>query len=156
MTKININMNGNSFFGESQTNRFLIIGIMKSTGAFFVLFFLLQSVLAQNRLLTMEEAIIKQKSSLAPAKLKQLQWIKGSDQFSFIDKKENAELLVVQNATDKIPRWQLSLAELNDALKDLTSLTAFPLIRWRNKNEFTFELEKKVIRYDLNKKKHPG
>lgn len=128
---------------------------MRRCIVFFSLFFSSYTFFAQNRLLTMEEAIIKQKTSLAPAKLRQLQWIKGSDNLSYIDKKDNTDILFIQKATEKIPSTQLTLAELNEAMikADLKTLKAFPYIHWKDKNQFTFEWEKQTIGYELNNKR---
>jgi dipeptidyl-peptidase-4 len=125
---------------------------MKKIIIFFTLLFSIP-VLAQTKLLTIEDAISKQRSSLAPAKLKQLQWVKGADQFSFLDK--NGEVLLIQGVADKVPQSQVSLTELNDALASLTlkSLQKFPWITWKNKNQFSFETEKKTVQFDLNTKR---
>ncbi len=128
---------------------------MKETFTFFTLLFSLQFAIGQTKLLTIEDAVSKQKTSLAPAKLKQLQWIKGVDQFSFVDKKDNEEWLEIQSVTDKIPQPRLSLSALNDALisVNMRALLMFPVISWKNKNQFTFESEKKVVRFELNEKR---
>jgi dipeptidyl-peptidase-4 len=125
---------------------------MKKIIIFFTLLLSLP-VLAQTKLLTIEDAISKQRSSLAPAKLKQLQWVKGADQFSFLDK--NGEALLIQGIADKMPQSLVSLTELNDALVNLTlkSLQKFPWITWKNKNQFSFETEKKTVQYDVNTKR---
>lgn len=117
----------------------------------FFLFLITRIAPAQTKLLTMEDAVTRQKTSLAPVKLRQLQWIKGSDQLYYIDKKNNTEVLVVQNANDKAPAWELSLDELNEAMKgaSLKMLKAFPWIHWVDKTKFVFEWEKQTIRYEL-------
>ncbi len=125
---------------------------MKKCIAVFTLLFNVYQLSAQTKLLTMEDAILKQKTSLAPERLKQLQWIKGSDQFSFLDKKGEEEILFVQDATGKSPASQLSLKELNESLVkvNVKMLTAFPMIKWENKNQFSFESGKQTLRYELN------
>jgi dipeptidyl-peptidase-4 len=125
---------------------------MKKIIIFFTLLLSLP-VLAQTKLLTIEDAVSKQRSSLAPAKLKQLQWVKGADQFSFLDK--NGETLLIQGLADKVSQSLVSLTELNDALGSLhlKPLQKFPWISWKNKNQFSFETEKKTVLYDLNTKR---
>lgn len=121
---------------------------------FFILFFSTTTVFAQTKLLTLEEAIIKQKTTLAPAKLRQLQWIKGNDQFYYVDKKDNTDVLIVQGATDKEPSMQLSLVELNEAMtrSNLKALKAFPIISWIDKNKMRFDWDKQTIRYEFKSK----
>jgi dipeptidyl-peptidase-4 len=125
---------------------------MKKIIIFFTFLFTLP-VFAQTKLLTIEDAISKQRTSLAPEKLKQLQWVKGADQFSFLDK--SGELLMIQGVTDKIPQSQVSLTELNDALVNasMKPIQKFPWITWENKNQFSFETGKKTVQYLVNSKR---
>ena len=127
---------------------------MKKITTFFILFLNLQIAFAQTKLLTIEDALTKNKTSLAPAKLKQLQWVKGANLFSYITKIESTEYLNMQEATAKNPQLQLALTELNAALTKVNekSLTTFPALSWKNKNQFSFEVEDKVLVYDINKK----
>jgi dipeptidyl-peptidase-4 len=112
--------------------------------------------MAQTKLLTMEEAIIKQKTTLAPAKLKQLMWIKGGNNYSYVDTKDSVDILISGNAeSNKKPlRTLVSLAEINDALGNskFKSLKTFPQIEWKNQGQFTFETEKKLFEFDLETK----
>ncbi len=114
------------------------------------------SIKAQTKLLSMEDAIIKQKTSLAPAKLKQLMWVKGTNNYSYIDTKDSMDFLVSGSAESvKKPLKTLaSLAELNEALSKpkIKSLKTFPPIQWKNADQFTFETEKKLCAYDLKSK----
>ena len=128
---------------------------MKRIIGFVILFFCLNQLLAQTKLLTIEDAISRQKTTLAPARLKQLQWIKDADQFSFLDKKENQDILLIQGISDKAPVSQISLEALNEAMvvANFKMLNAFPMIYWKNKGEFTFETEKKTVRYELKNKR---
>lgn len=128
---------------------------MKRIIGFVILFFGLNQLFAQTKLLTIEDAISKQKTTLAPAKLKQLQWVKDADQFSFLDKKENKDVLLIQGVSDKVPVSQISLEGLNEAMvkANFKMLNSFPMIYWKNKDEFTFETEKKTVRYELKNKR---
>ncbi|HET6227953.1 MAG TPA: DPP IV N-terminal domain-containing protein [Bacteroidia bacterium] len=127
---------------------------MKKTITFFILFFYLHLAFAQTKLLTIEDALTKNKTTLAPAKLKQLQWIKGSDLFSYVQKKGEAESLIIQEATQKIPQQEISIALLNEALKTINeaSLSSYPAIQWKNKNQFNIDIQNKTLLYDISKK----
>ncbi len=114
----------------------------------------LQVSIAQTKLLTMEDAIIKQKTTLAPARLKQLMWVKGTDKYSFVDKKDKEDVLIIGNAATTKQETMATLTNVNDALKkiNLKALEVFPSILWKNANQFTFETEKKLLAYDLKTK----
>lgn len=104
----------------------------------------------------MEEAIIKQKTSLAPAKLRQLMWVKGANSFSYVDTVNAIDALLIGNAeSSKQPaKVVVPLTEINTFLGQLhlNSLKQFPVIQWKNANQFTFETQKKLLVYDLKTK----
>ncbi len=114
------------------------------------------SVHAQTKLLSMEDAFIRQKTTLAPSKLKQLMWVKGSNNYSYVDTKDSIDILILGNGeSDKKPLKTLTtIVEINDALgkSKLKSLKTFPQIQWKNVDQFTFETEKKLLAYDLKSK----
>lgn len=122
----------------------------------FILIAFVQTSIAQTKLLTMEDAIIKQKTSLAPAKLKQLMWVKGTTKFSYIDTKDSTDILIIGSAESnkKALTTAATLTELNDALVNskFKFLKTFPKIQWKNSTQFTFETEKKLLVYDLKSK----
>jgi len=114
-----------------------------------------QVATAQTKLLTMEEAVVLQRTSLAPAKLKQLMWMKNSNNYSFIDKKNNEEVLVIGAAESTKQTDALTLTQFNAALSavSLGAVKAFPVIVWTADKQFTFELEKKYVTCDIDTKK---
>ncbi|HET8963799.1 MAG TPA: DPP IV N-terminal domain-containing protein, partial [Chitinophagales bacterium] len=126
---------------------------MKQIAVFVILFLGLYQSKAQTKLLTIEEAISKQKTTLAPEKVKQLQWVKDEEQFSFIDNINGKEYLIIQKATNKTPSRQISLDELNEAMvkANLKTFNTFPLINWENKNAFTFKSDKSLVKYEINR-----
>jgi dipeptidyl-peptidase-4 len=114
-----------------------------------------QVAIAQTKLLTMEEAVVLQRTSLAPAKLKQLMWMKNSNNYSFIDKKNNEDVLVIAAAESAKQTDALTLTQFNAALSavSLSAVKGFPLMAWTADKQFTFELEKKYITCDIDSKK---
>jgi dipeptidyl-peptidase-4 len=127
---------------------------MKKHLAFAILFLVAQISFAQTKLLTMEEAVVKQKTTLAPEKLRQLGWIKGSDNYYFIGKDNNEDNLTIGNAYDNKQQTAVTLTQLNAAIKSISlkSLPSFPQILWKNKNEFTFETEKTLLSFNIKTK----
>ena len=68
---------------------------------------------AQNKLLTIQEAVLKGRSTLAPKRLQGLSFINGSTKFSYID---NNNIKIGDNATGKT-NDVISLKELNAQLQ---------------------------------------
>ncbi|MDP1745370.1 MAG: DPP IV N-terminal domain-containing protein, partial [Bacteroidota bacterium] len=121
-----------------------------------IIFAFTQITIAQTKLLTMDDAIIKQKTTLAPAKLKQLMWVKGENSYSYVDTKDSIDILILGKAesANKPLKSAVSLVEINNALGDLRfkSLKTFPQIQWKTSDVFTFEAEKNLFGYDLRSK----
>lgn len=106
--------------------------------------------IAQKKLLTMEEAVVKQRTTLAPASPEQLMWVEGSDSYSLVDPEKN--ILSIYPSSGTSQENSVSLAQLNKALTgmSLKPLDVFPQLRWRNRNVFSFETEKKLLAFNIN------
>jgi dipeptidyl-peptidase-4 len=129
---------------------------MKNISLTLLICFLLQNPgFAQTKMLTMEEAVVKQRTTLAPARLKQLGWIKNTDSYYFIDNKNSEDVLVSGSAESNSVKELLTLSALNTALSanDEKTVKTFPVIRWKNEGQFTFEADKKLMMYDLKSRK---
>jgi dipeptidyl-peptidase 4 len=115
---------------------------------------------AQTKLLTIQEAVLKGRTALAPKRLQNLGFIPGVDKFTYID---NNIIKVGDNSTGKT-NDVLTLEDLNAALKRLSkdTLTAIGAISWKNENQFYFWNAKGEWLYSIDKKsagesdkKHP-
>ena len=106
--------------------------------------------IAQDKLLTIQDAVLKGRTSLAPKRLQALGFIKDSNKFSYID---NNVIKVGDNATGKTTDV-LSLKDLNGVLKSNSkdTLTALTNISWKNANQFYFSNKKGELLYSLDKK----
>lgn len=106
--------------------------------------------LAQNKLLTIQEAVLKGRTTLAPKRLQGLSFIKNSNQFSYLD---NNSIKVGDNKTGKT-KTLLSLKEFNAQLKIVSkdTLSAFTSISWKNSNQFYFSNKKGELFYTVDKK----
>lgn len=107
------------------------------------------NVVAQNKLLTIQDAVLKGRSSLAPKRLA-VSFIPGSNSFAYID---NNTIKVGDNggsATKDI----LTLRDLNSVLKSSSkdTLTALWAINWKNANEFYFTNKQGEFVYSLDRK----
>jgi dipeptidyl-peptidase-4 len=103
----------------------------------------------------MEEAVVKQRGALAPARPKQLMWIKGTDRYSYVAPSETSEVLVWRDGSGSNLNPVLNLEQLNQALTAAGQATmkAFPAITWKSDKQFTFESDKKLLFYDTGSKK---
>ncbi|MBK9636336.1 MAG: DPP IV N-terminal domain-containing protein [Bacteroidetes bacterium] len=103
------------------------------------------SVQAQLQKLTIEDAVLRQRTTLAPKRLPQLQWIPGSASFSYVDTKNNAEVLVQGSVGNTETTDVLSLSKLNALLTSskMDTLPKIPAMKWKNASTISFSLKKK-------------
>ena len=107
-------------------------------------------IIAQDKLLTIQDAVLKGRTTLAPKRLQALGFIKASNKFSFID---NNTIKVGDNAIGKTIDV-LTLKELNAILKlsSKDTLASFTTITWKSANQFYFSNKKVELLYSLEKK----
>ena len=105
---------------------------------------------AQEKLLTIQEALWKGRTVLAPKRLQSLAFINGTDKYTYVI---NDELLVGDNKTGKA-QSVLSLKEMNSNLKiaKKDTLPSLTTVYWKNRSQFYFSNSKGELIYDLDKK----
>ncbi len=106
---------------------------------------------AQTKLLTLDDAVFRQKTTLAPQKLQQITWLPETDMYAFVGNDENKNSLFV-GSPDKAPAAVVKLKQLNDYIKKNKSgdtLANFPSIKWKSADVFSFETSLKEITYTL-------
>lgn len=115
-------------------------------------FFTVCSNAQQN--FTIEEAILKGRSDLAPKRLKQLTFSKVPGTVSYIDIQDTLQQLTLVSADGKKSIF-LTLSDLNKCLSDLgkEKLKSFPYIEWVSADAFQFLLDKKYLVYSSSSKK---
>lgn len=108
------------------------------------------STQAQNKLLTIQEAISKGRTTLAPKRLQGISFVAGSDKFAYID---NNVVKLGDNTTGKT-KEVLSLKDLNASLKSSQrdTLASIAALTWKNANQFYFSNKKGEWIYSLDKK----
>lgn len=113
--------------------------------------FICSILVAQTKLLTMEDAMLGLRTNLATEKLKQLSGIKGAEEYSYVGVRNNSEALFKASAYDKQANYVVSIKALNDLFRaqKADTLKSFPLVDWENNEAFTFEAQKKLWRYNL-------
>lgn len=126
----------------------------KITLLFFVFATLVQTGIAQTKLLTMEEAVVKQRTTLAPSKLKQLMWVKNTSTYSYIDIRDKEEILVIGNPGNTKLIDVVSLNQFNNSLEkaNLETVKNFPALAWENEKQFSFTNKKQSVAFNIDSK----
>lgn len=111
---------------------------------------LIGSLHAQDKLLTIQDAVLKGRTTLAPKKLQALSFISGTSKFSYID---NNVVKVGDNTTGKT-QDVLSLKDLNASLKIVSkdTLATLTMVTWKNASQFYFNNKQGELLYSLDKK----
>lgn len=90
------------------------------------------STFAQNKMLTMEDAMVKNRTALAAENLRQLQFLHGSDDYVYLKKTTEGDAWVKGSFISKEETIFLTLAQLNEKLKaaGYAELKAMPAIQF--------------------------
>ena len=94
---------------------------MKKIITLLLVAFLVSNVWAQNKELTIDEAVLKGRTTLAPERLAQLQWIPNTNTFSYIGKKNGNEILLVVNTSNLKRDTALTIEEFNSSYFNITA-----------------------------------
>ena len=124
---------------------------MKRLTLLFILIQVFSIGFSQNKLLTIDEAVMGQWQQLYPKTLYNLQWKGNSSIFTFQD----ATKIYQQSVTSVDSTVFLTLEELNKALHniDLDSIKRIPYIQWENENELHFYSKNTWCLYSVSEKK---
>ncbi|WP_299759969.1 S9 family peptidase [uncultured Pontibacter sp.] len=104
---------------------------------------------AQNKALTMEDAILN--TALQPQNLRQLGWVAGTNDFTYISQNNGDQQLVRGSATSSKKRSILALQKLSAAVEaaGAEKLSSFPALYWRDGSNFVMQVQNKIVAYDL-------
>jgi dipeptidyl-peptidase-4 len=103
---------------------------------------LFSSVSAQNKLLTIEDALVKNRSVLAPENLRQLQFVYGTEDYVYLKKIDNKDVWVKGNFRSSLEQTFLSLDDLNQKLRaaGYDNLAAMPAIQFNKPTGWIFSV----------------
>ncbi len=115
-----------------------------------IVFFLFATCLNAQKNFTLKQVILES-NTLLPRELKQLQWIPGTDDFSYVFQDESVEILLKENANDEGKKSLFSLTKLNTVFHNtgLATLYSFPKYKWIPNNKLQFWNFNTLINYDL-------
>ncbi|MFI5221841.1 MAG: DPP IV N-terminal domain-containing protein [Bacteroidia bacterium] len=107
---------------------------------------------AQNKQLTVEEAVLKGRTSLAPERLSQVSWIPGTNTFTWIAKQKGKEFLMKEDARTLKTDTVISLDEFKEILfsanTDVPRAEKFPAFTWIDSK--TFRLNSGNVYYNFH------
>jgi len=96
--------------------------------------------MAQNKMLSMEDAILKGRSTLGPKTLRQIKWMNDENNFSFTDVRDSKEALYSIEAASGKETKLLGMNQFNQFLQKayFDTLPRFPEIEWESNDAFHF------------------
>lgn len=130
-----------------------------SNSIFIVLTFISLQVFAQEKMLTITDAVRGGFTNLAPKGVDQFQWLPGGKSFSVMRGEGENRVLEIQeiHAQGNGLKRTIKLEEIQSALNALTgeksNLNAFPAIGWLDDLSFKFLYNKGVYSYHIGDKK---
>jgi dipeptidyl-peptidase-4 len=96
--------------------------------------------------LTLRDAVLKAGTDLSPERIRGLQWIKGTGNYSYV-----RDSLLMMGSTGKAPdRPLVDLGTLNKALGEDRQLRGIPAITWIDQNTFRFLHNGELLRFNLS------
>ncbi|MGZ3923348.1 MAG: DPP IV N-terminal domain-containing protein, partial [Flavisolibacter sp.] len=108
---------------------------------FFLPFLILTlSVLAQNKLLTIDDAVVRNRTTLAPENLRQLQFLYGTEDYVYLKKQGDNDVWMRGNLASAQEKTFLTLDDLSQKMKlaGFDALTAMPAINFYKSPEWVF------------------
>ncbi|MEI6507606.1 MAG: DPP IV N-terminal domain-containing protein [Bacteroidota bacterium] len=108
---------------------------------------------AQQKMLTVEDAVLKQRSTLGPDKLNQLSWIPGTNVFAWIVKINGKEVILREDAKtlkiDTVLGIDKFKESLHSANPDAAYVEKFPAITWIDEQTFRVYNEHYYFHYHI-------
>jgi dipeptidyl-peptidase 4 len=107
---------------------------------------LLIGLQAQPKLFTMEEALVKSKNTLAPENLRQLQFIKGTNEYVHLKTINGADVLM-RGSYKTGEKPYLTLTGLNALLRaqGIDTVRSWPALQWQGNTQSYFVYKNKFI-----------
>ena len=112
-------------------------------------------VIAQNKLLTMEDAMVRNRTSLAPANLRQLQFIHGTEDYVYLKNEKGVDIWMRGNLQSKAETEFLSLDQLNERMRlaDMRTFNTMPVINFSTSPRWLITSRSGKFAYDPQRKK---
>lgn len=124
---------------------------MRKITALFIILFVSFQITAQEKLFTLEDVVFNSYSKLTPERINQLSSIPNTDKYSFVDKIDDEDFLMIGSASDEESKKLFGLNDLNVILGKINQeeLTRMPRISWIDENHFNFWSKQKLFRMNV-------
>lgn len=110
---------------------------------------------AQTKLLTIEDAILKGRTTLAPERLSQLALIPATSDYAYVGKKEGKEVLIRSKAGSGKKDTLFGFEKMSNSLLKLDAkaekYNRFPFLTWKSGNIIEYPYAGKRYRYLIDK-----
>lgn len=120
------------------------------------LFFILAlplAVSAQQKMLTVSDAVLKQRTTLAPARFLNLSWLPNSTKFTFNGSKNNKDCIIFQDANTLVRDTVLTLDQYNDIVSKAVGSgkggARIPALTWVSETSFRFTINQSIYVADI-------
>jgi dipeptidyl-peptidase-4 len=110
------------------------------------------NIFGQKKNLTLRQVTVES-SSVSPTKLQQIEWITGTENYSFVQNRDGKESLFEGSANSKETKIIFTLVDFNDELKKLgkNPISSLPKMEWINYNILQFWIGDTLWNYNVNK-----
>lgn len=111
------------------------------------------TIKAQDKLLTVEEAVLKQRSTLGPARLSGMAWVPQSNKFSYTSKKNGKDCVVMQDANTLTRDTVLTADQyyelLSNAVGSVEKTDRIGGITWTSEETFRFTYKQSLYKANI-------
>lgn len=128
---------------------------MKNIFLALLIFLFSSHCFSQSKVLTLEDAVLKQRTTLGPKKLNQLMFIPGTNKVSYLEAQNDTDALVAVSVDKGVKSRICSSYQINAAVvaNGGDSIKTFPTIKWKNATNFTFAQKEKIWQYNITENK---
>ena len=109
---------------------------------------LASAVFAQQKELTLEDAVLKRFTTLGPERLSNLQWVTNTSMVSWLSK--DKDKIMIRKPGTRAPIQEISLEDVNTALT--TELERIPSVNWMGSGNFYFRSKNTFYTYSISSK----
>ena len=114
-------------------------------------------VQSQDKLFTVDEVVMKQRTSLAPERLAQLMWLPKGGKFSYVGKRNEKDVLIIRTMPELKSDTVLTAEELYNSLysnnPNEKKFEKFPAISWLTNSSLKYFYGQSFYLYDLETKR---